>query len=130
MSFGVLRHLIGLFKVESGELNPEEVPKLVSFVLCWFAGFIFIETKFHVVQADSETAMDLKVTLNSWSYCLHLLNIRIVMYYTTLGFMWCSVLTRTIDKHSSDKLHPSLASEVKQPTIILIMLNKNFLILT
>lgn len=106
MSFGVLRHLIGLFKVESGELNPEEVPKLVSFVLCWFAGFIFIETKSHVVQADSETAMDLKVTLNSRSYCLHLLNIRIIVYYTTLGFMWCSVLTRPIDKHSSDKLHP------------------------
>lgn len=75
--------------MESGELKPEEVPKLVSFVLCWFAGFIFIETKSHVVQADSETAMDLKVTLNSWSYCLHLLNIRIIVYYTTLGFMWC-----------------------------------------
>lgn len=89
MSFGVLRQLIGLFKVKSGELNPGEVPKLVSFVLCWFAGFIFIETKSPVVQADSETSLDPKVTLNSRSYCSHLLNIRIPVYYTTLGFMWC-----------------------------------------
>lgn len=89
MSFGVLRHLIGLLKVESEELNSKEVPKLASFVLCWFAGFIFIETKSYVVQADSETAMDLKMTLNSWPYCLHLLNIRVLVYYTTLGFMWC-----------------------------------------